>query len=304
MQKPTLTGYAWISISAAIVTIGLKAAAYVVTGSISLYSDALESTVNLVAALMALAMLTIAARPPDSDHSYGHDKAEFFASGVEGTLILVAALSIVVSAFQRFQNLQPIEEPGLGLAISLMAALINLAVALVLLRAGKKYESITLEANARHLLTDVWTSGGVAVGIIAVMFTGWNILDPLLALAVAINIVWAGVPLVQRSIGGLMDAALPEAEVALVRNVLDRHCTAGVEYHALRTRRSAQRRFVSVHVLVPGSWSVQRGHQLLELIEADIRTTLPGAHTFTHLEPIEDPVSFADTQLDRNDVLR
>ncbi|MBK6430758.1 MAG: cation diffusion facilitator family transporter [Anaerolineae bacterium] len=299
MQRPSLTRFAWLSIAAAIVTIGLKMAAYRVTGSVGLLSDALESLVNLAAALMALAMLTVAARPPDEDHVYGHDKAEYFSSGVEGALILVAAISIGVTAWNRLLAPQPLEGLGLGLGISLLASLINLGVALVLRRAGQRYSSITLDADAQHLMTDVWTSVGVLAGIGAVALTGWERLDPIIAFAVALNIIWSGVQLVRRSALGLLDTAWPAPERSVVANILDRYQAQGVQFHALRTRQSAARRFMSVHVLVPGDWTVLRGHQLLEKLEREVREALTGVTILTHLEPLEDPVSWEDTQLDR-----
>lgn len=299
MQRPSLTRFAWLSIAAAIVTIGLKVAAYRVTGSVGLLSDALESLVNLAAALMALAMLTVAARPPDEDHVYGHDKAEYFSSGVEGALILVAAISIGVTAWNRLLAPQPLEGLGLGLGISLLASLINLGVALVLRRAGQRYSSITLDADAQHLMTDVWTSVGVLAGIGAVALTGWERLDPVIAFAVALNIIWSGVQLVRRSALGLLDTAWPAPERSVVANILDRYQAQGVQFHALRTRQSAARRFMSVHVLVPGDWTVLRGHQLLEQLEREVREALTGVTILTHLEPLEDPVSWEDTQLDR-----
>ncbi|MCU0491566.1 MAG: cation diffusion facilitator family transporter [Chloroflexaceae bacterium] len=295
----SLTRFAWLSVAAAVVTIGLKAAAYLLTGSVGLLSDALESLVNLVAAAVALVVLSIATRPPDEDHAYGHYKAEYFSSGVEGTLILLAALSIAVAAGQRLLNPQPLEQVGLGLGMSVLASLINLGVALVLFRAGKLHSSITLEASAQHLMTDVWTSAGVLVGVGAVAFTGWLWLDPLIALVVAANIVWAGWNLMRRSALGLLDTALPHPEREQVLAVLNRYAEEGVGYHALRTRQAGAHRFVSVHILVPGAWSVQRGHRLLEQIEHDIRQALPSSTVFTHLEPLEDPVSFEDTQLER-----
>jgi len=296
---PNLKRFAWLSIVAAIATIALKSAAYVMTGSVGLLSDAVESLVNLAGAIMALAMLTVAARPADEDHTYGHSKAEYFSSGVEGTLILLAAASIGVAAVLRFQAPQPIEQVGVGLAVSVVASAINLAVALVLLRAGKQHHSITLEANAQHLLTDVWTSVGVVVGVGAVVATGWLRLDPIVAMLVAVNIVWTGSRIVQRSVLGLMDTVLPAGELVGVRAVLDNYLKDGVEYHALRTRQSGARRFVSVHVLVPGAWTVHRGHELLEDIEARIRAVVPNVTVLTHLESLDDPASWDDIQLDR-----
>jgi cation diffusion facilitator family transporter len=299
-DRGSLRRFAWLSIAAAVATIALKAFAYLLTGSVGLLSDALESFVNLAGALMALAMLSLAARPPDANHAYGHGKAEYFSSGVEGGLILIAAVSIAVAAVDRLLHPRPLEQLGLGLTISVVASLVNLGVSVVLMRAAKQYDSITLRANAHHLMTDVWTSAGVLVGVGAVAVTGWLWLDPLVALAVAANIVWTGVRIVHASILGLMDTALPAAELAAITAVLDRYASDEVRYHALRTRQAGPRRFVSVHVLVPGAWSVMRGHDLLERIEADIREALPLVSVLTHLEPLEDPAAHDDLDLDRD----
>lgn len=301
INRASLTRFAWLSIAAAVLTILMKAAAYWVTGSVGLLSDALESFVNLAGAIMALAMLTVAARPADEDHLYGHSKAEYFSSGVEGTLILLAAASIGFTAIQRLIHPQPLEQIGLGIAVSIAASLINLIVARILLAASKRDNSITLEANSQHLMTDVWTSVGVTIGVGAVVLTGWERLDPIVALIVAANIIWSGVHIVRKSVLGLMDTALPLNEVAMVQKVLDNHIQKEVQYHALRTRQSGSRRFVSVHVLVPGKWTVQRGHELLERIEADIRQVLPSITVFTHLESLNDPASWDDITLDRDD---
>jgi cation diffusion facilitator family transporter len=300
-NRSSLTRYAWLSIGAAVLTIVLKAAAYLLTGSVGLLSDALESLVNLVGALMALAMLTVAARPEDEDHTYGHSKAEYFSSGVEGTLILVAAVSIVIAAIPRLITPKPLEQIGLGLAVSVGASLVNLVVALIIRRASKTHNSVTLEANSNHLMTDVWTSAGVLAGVGAVTITGWQRLDPIVAMLVAANIIWAGVGIVRKSILGLMDTAVSPEEQKLIHGVLELHKQAGVEFHALRTRQSGARQFVSLHVLVPGRWSVQRGHKLLEVIEADIRNALPNAAVLTHLESLEDPASWNDINLDRSE---
>ena len=278
---------------------GLKAGAYGITGSVGLLSDAIESLVNLAGGIMALAMLTVAARPPDEDHAYGHGKAEYFSSGVEGTLILIAALSIGVTAVRRLVTPRPLEAIGLGLAISVVASLVNLGVALVLLRAARRHDSITLEANARHLLTDVWTSVAVVVGVGAVAVTRWEWLDPLVALIVAGNIIWTGVQIVRRSISGLMDIAIPAADVAAIQRVLDVFRQGGVQFHALITRQAGAQKFVSVHVLVPDDWTVKRGHELLEQLEAEIRRAVPSTVVFTHLEPRDDPASWADEKLER-----
>jgi cation diffusion facilitator family transporter len=299
-DRSSLRRFAWLSIAAAIATIARKAAAYLLTGSVGLLSDALESFVNLAGALMALAMLSLAARPPDANHAYGHGKAEYFSSGVEGGLILIAAISIGVAAIDRLLHPRPLEQLGLGLTISVVASLINFGVSVILMRAAKQYDSITLQANAHHLMTDVWTSAGVLVGVGAVALTGWLWLDPLVALAVAANIVWTGVRIVHASILGLMDTALPAAEQAAIVEVLERHVAEDVKYHALRTRQAGPRRFVSVHVLVPGAWTVERGHDLLERMEAEMRAALPLVSVLTHLEPLEDPAAHNDLDLDRD----
>ncbi|MCJ7436094.1 MAG: cation diffusion facilitator family transporter [Anaerolineales bacterium] len=302
-NRSSLTHFAWLSIGAAILTIALKTIAYLLTGSVGLLSDALESLVNLVGAMMALAMLTIAARPADEEHAYGHSKAEYFSSGVEGTLILIAAVSIVIAAIPRLITPKPLEQIGLGLAVSVGASLINLGVALIIRRASKLHNSITLEANSNHLMTDVWTSAGVLAGVGAVTITGWQRLDPIVAMLVAANIVWAGFGIVRKSVLGLMDTALPAEEQKLIQDALKPHKQGGVEFHAFRTRQSVARQFVSLHVIVPGRWTVQRGHKLLESIEADIRRALPNVTVFTHLESLNDPASWDDTNLDRAETL-
>jgi cation diffusion facilitator family transporter len=295
----SLTRYAWLSITAAIATILLKGIAWWLTGSVGLLSDALESFVNLAGALMALAMLTLAAAPADDKHAYGHGKAEYFASAFEGFLILVAAASIAWAAIDRFLHLQSLSEVGIGLAVSVLASLINLFAARELLKAGRAFNSITLEADARHLMTDVWTSAGVIIGVGLVWLTGWLWLDPLIALLVAMNIVWTGWQLLHRSASGLMDEAIPEEQRATVEAILERYRAQGLDFHALRTRQAGQQAFISFHVLVPGNWTVQRGHDLLEEIEAEVRASVPWSHLTTHLEPIEDPLSLADQTLRR-----
>lgn len=296
-----VTRFAWLSIAAAVVTIGLKVAAYVLTGSVGLLSDALESVVNLVGGIVALAMLTVATRPADEDHSYGHSKAEYFSSGVEGALIVVAAISIAYAAIARLFDPRPLQQLGVGLAVSLTASLVNLGAALILLRASHRYRSVTLEANAHHLLTDVWTSIGVLCGVGLVALSGWQVLDPLVALIVAANIVWTGSSIVRKSVLGLMDTALPPEELRVLKAAVEPHLTEGVQYHALRSRQSGARRFVSMHVLVPGEWTVHRGHELLERIEADVRKVLPQVTVFTHLESLDDPTSWDDVALDRRE---
>ena len=299
MERRSLTKFAWLSIVAAMATISLKLLAYRLTGSVSLLSDALESGVNLAAAIIALVTLIIASRPPDEDHAFGHGKAEYFSSAAEGMLILIAAGSIAWTAVQRLADPQPLEAVGVGLAISLVASAVNLGVARVLLRAGKQHHSITLEADAHHLMTDVWTSAGVLVGIGLVVVTQWLVLDAIIAMLVAANIVWSGIQLVRRSTSGLMDTAIPADEQKRVREILDDYANEGIGYHALLTRQAAERRFVSVHVLVPDAWSVQRGHALVERLEDDIRQAIPNTSVFTHLEPMDDPTSFEDITFDR-----
>jgi len=291
--------FAWLSIAAALATMALKITAWRITGSVGLLSDALESLVNLAGAFMALAMLTIASRPADEEHPYGHSKAEYFSSGVEGALIVLAAAGIAASAVPRLLAPRPLERVGAGVAVAVAAALLNLAVALVLLRAGRRHDSITLEADARHLLTDVWTSVGVVVGVGAVAATGWLRLDPVIALAVAANIVWTGVGIMRRSVSGLMDTGLAPDERRRLLDTVAPHLAGGLEMHALRTRRSGARKFISFHVLVPGEWSVQRGHELLEEIEGDVRRAFPRVTVFTHLESLDDPRAWDDTELDR-----
>jgi cation diffusion facilitator family transporter len=299
MDRSFLTRFAWLSVAAALATIALKGLAYQLTGSVGLLSDALESFVNLAGAFMALAMLTVAARPADEEHPHGHSKAEYFSSGTEGALILVAALSISAAAVDRLLRPHELERIGLGLAISLVGSLLNLLVAVVLLRAGKRHHSVTLEANAHHLLTDVWTSVGVVVGVGAVAITHRRWLDPVVALAVAANIVITGVRIVRGSVLGLMDVALAAGEQAALRAAMEPYLAQGVQFHALLTRQSGARRFVTFHVLVPGNWTVQRGHDLLERVEADIRGVVPNVTVLTHLESLDDPASWEDIALDR-----
>jgi cation diffusion facilitator family transporter len=299
MNRASLARYAWLSIAAAIVTIGLKSLAYFLTGSIGLLSDAVESLVNLLGATIALSMLIIAARPADKEHHFGHSKAEYFASGAEGILIFAAAVAIGVIAVERIIAPRDLEQTGAGLLVCAVASAVNLGVARVLLYVGKKSNSIALEADARHLMTDVWTSAAVIAGVGAVALTGWRVLDPIVALAVAANIVRSGSQLIRRSIAGLMDAALPPEEHQMLLKVLEKYRAQGVQFHALRTRQAAGRRFVSIHVLVPGKWTTHKGHHLLEEIEADIRQVLPGAAVFTNLEPVDDPLSFQDIDIDR-----
>lgn len=301
MTSPSIAArsYIFFSIAAAILTIGLKFGAYFLTGSVGLFSDAAESLVNLVAALFALWALTLAARPPDAAHAFGHSKAEYFSSALEGLLILAAAVSIGFAAWNRLMDPQPIEQFGWGMGLTLLATLINGGVGLMLLRAGRRLRSITLRADAHHLLTDVWTSVGVLLALGLIKFTGWLVLDPVIALVVAVNIVWTGLRLLRETAHGLLDAGLPVQERQVIQGVLAPYQKQGILFHALRTRMAGARCFVSLHVLVPGAWTVRRGHDLCEEIEIAIGRALPGTHVITHLEPLEDPLSWADQELDR-----
>jgi cation diffusion facilitator family transporter len=291
--------YAALSIAAAVVTIALKMAAWRLTGSVGLLSDAAESVVNLAAALIALWALTVAARPPDDAHAFGYSKAEYFSSGAEGFLILAAAAGIAIAAWERWQAPRPLTEVGVGVAVSAAATVVNGVVALVLLRAGRRLRSITLRADGHHLLTDVWTSIGVLAGIGLVAVTGWLRLDPIIAMLVAANVVWTGWKLVRETGSGLLDVSLPDDERQVVTAALVPFQEDGILFHAIRTRTAGTRRFISMHVLVPGSWTIQRGHDLCEDIEASVRRALPQSNVFTHLEPREDPVSWDDRGLDR-----
>jgi cation diffusion facilitator family transporter len=295
-----LERYAWLAVAAAIVTIGLKTLAWWITGSVGLLSDALESLVNLAAALLALSMLRVAATPPDASHPYGHSKAEYFSAGIEGALIVLAAGAIIYAAVPRLFHPQPLEAPVAGLGISFVAALINFGTAVVLIRAGKQHHSITLEADGRHLMTDVWTSGGVIAGVALVFVTGWLLLDPLVALAVALHIIWIGLGLMRRSVRGLMDAAISRDDQQEVTRLFAEYSRRyGVAFHAFRTRQAGRRRFISFHILVPDQWTVAQAHRLSEEIEERIRSLVPNAGIFTHIEPISDPASYDDQDLDR-----
>ena len=299
MLSTSLKRYAYLSIAAALSTILLKGAAWWLTGSVGLLSDALESFVNLAGALMALAMISLAEAPADDTHAHGHGKAEYFSSAFEGFLILVAAASIGYAAVDRLLHPQAIESVGIGLGVSVVASLINLATARTLMKVGRQHNSITLKADAHHLLTDVWTSVGVILGVGLVWLTGWLWLDPVIALLVAANIVWTGWQLLHRSASGLMDESISGEQIRAIETVLEDYRRQGLDFHALRTRQAGMRAFVTLHVLVPGAWTVQQGHDWLERIEADITRAVPHAHVITHLEPLEDPVSLFDQTLDR-----
>lgn len=298
VDKVNLVKYAWLALAAAITTIALKAGAWLVTGSVGLLADAAESIVNLVAAIVALIALKVAAKPADGNHHFGHTKAEYFSAAVEGIMILVAAVSIIFFAIQRLLNPEPLADLGVGIIISIVAAILNGVVATMLIRAGKKHNSITLRADGKHLMTDVYTSIGVVGGVGLVWLTGWEILDPILAIAVGINIVAAGYVLIKESTAGLMDVSMSKEHNARIREILDAHRQPkSVDFHAVRTRESGTRQFMEMHMLVPGSWSVQEGHDAMEDIIEELKNEFPGLLVTGHLEPIEDPRSYEDMNL-------
>ena len=300
-MRPSLIKYAWLSIGAALLTISIKFSAFLVTGSVGLLSDALEGIVNLIAAIVVFITLKIVEQPPDEIHPYGHDKAEYFSSGIEGTLIVIASLTILITSVRRLLNPMPLEQVGLGLALALVASGINFFVGQLLIRTGKKHESITLEADGKHLMSDVWTSVGVVIGIAIAGFTGLEWLDPIVAMLVGLKIGCEGILIFRRSSQGLMDTAITPQEREVVETILSQHCMEGTEWHALRTRQSGARRFISFHILVPGEWTIQQGHDFAEQIEADIRNQINHCSVFTHIEPIEDPRAFIDQTLIRLD---
>jgi cation diffusion facilitator family transporter len=299
MSAKSARPYTLLSIAAAVVTIVLKFGAYRLTGSVGLLSDALESVVNLIAAVGAFLALSYAAQPPDDEHPFGHNKAEYFSSGLESALIVIAAIGIGIAAWGRLLHPQPLDRVDIGLVLTFVATAINGGVAWILLQAGRRLRSITLRADAHHLLTDVWTSVGVAIGILFVKLTGWSILDPIIALFVAANIVWAGFKLLQETGSGLLDSAIPKAEQQLITDLLTTYEPQGILFHALKTRVAGSRRFITFHLLVPGEWTVQSGHTLCEEIEFALGRTLPGSHVIIHVEPKEDPASWTDQELDR-----
>ncbi len=290
-----------ISIAAAVATITLKFTAWLLTGSVGLLSDAAESVINLVAAAVALIVILWATRPADEDHTYGHEKADYLAAGLEGGLIVLAAVGVAYAAVDRLINPVGLDALGIGIAITALATLVNLAAARILIRTGREESSTVLDADGQHLMADVWTSTGVIAGVALVWLTGWNTMDPIIALLVAVNIVRTGAALVREALAGLMDRALPGEDLAVVNDVLDLYTSDEIGFHALRTRKAGRRSFISVHVLVPGHWSVRKGHDLAERLEQDLRSRFEQATVFTHLEPLEDPASFEDTALDRHE---
>jgi cation diffusion facilitator family transporter len=279
---------AYLSIATSLATLALKFGAYFLTGSVSLWSDALESLVNLAAALVALGALTVAERPADERHMYGHDKAEYFSSGVEGALILVAAVSIIWSAVHRLVDPQPLERLGAGLVIAFLAGAMNFATARIMLKVARQHDSIVIEADAKHLLTDVWTSVGIIGGLLVVMaMPRWSILDPLMAVAVGVHIIITGVGLLRRSADGLMDAALPASELNRAEALIRAELPDGASFHALRTRKAGTRRFLEFHLLAPGTMSVLESHELCDRIEAALMAHLAKAQVTIHVEPCE-----------------
>lgn len=300
MKQTSLAKFLYLSIAAAIVTISLKFYAYQVTGSMGFLSDALESIVNLFAALFALIMLRISQKPADDGHVYGHSKAEYFSSATEGALILIAAFSIIRTAIPRIMEPAPLENINTGLLFSLLASVVNLVVGLTLIKNGKKRKSLVLEADGRHLMTDVWTSVGVIAGIVMVKFTGWFIIDPIIAILVALNIIYTGYKLISRSASGLMDATIPAEDLEKVTLYLDSLKVNEIEYHSLLTRVAGQRKFISMHLLVPGEWSVKQGHDWADNVEETIIGLFDEPVTVsTHIEPVDDPASVKDIGIDR-----
>ncbi len=297
-----LTRFAWLSIGAALSTMMLKAVAAALTGSVGLLSDAAESVVNLVAGVVALVALRAVAKAPDDEFAYGREKAEYLSAGVEGTMIILAAAWIAYVAIDRLVHPTGVEQLGVGLIVSTAAGILNFVVATILLRAAKRYSSMTLEADGTHLMTDVWTSVGVLVGIGLVAGTGWNWLDPIIALGVAANIVLSGFTLIRRSVRGLLDEALPTADLDRVNQILSSYESSNIQFHAVRSRRAGRRTFMSLHVLVPGAQTVAVAHDLVERIEDDLHEAIEHLTVIAHLEPLEDPRSFADEGLDRRSV--
>lgn len=300
MTKKPLSYYAWLSIVTALFTIALKTSAYLYTNSISIFSDALESSINLVAAILALWMIKVSERPPDHEHEFGHDKAAYFSSGIEGTLISLAAIGIIYTAAQRLFAPPKITDIDIGLTITFIAALLNMAVGQILIKAGKENDSIVLEADGRHLMTDVITSAGIFIGIVIVWITDWQILDPIIAIVVGLSIAWAGYQLVKRSVMGLMDSVIDEQSIKMVTDILNEYRNKfGIQYHALRTRKSGAKKFIYFHLLVPDDWTVKKGHDLTEEIELTILEKVSNSAIFIHLEPLKDPTSLTDTELFR-----
>ena len=296
--RPDLRKYAWLAIGTAVLTVLLKGSAWAITGSVGLLSDAAESMVNLVAAIVALVSLTIAARPADHNHHFGHTKAEYFSAALEGIMVFVAAASIIYLGIERLLNPRPLESIGIGLAISMVAAVLNGVVGQVLIRVGTRHRSITLRADGRHLMTDVYTSVSVVVGLGLAWLTGWYWMDPVIAILVGVNILVTGYRLIAESSAGLMDASLSPEDNASIQAILDTHTEKGrIEFHAVRTRESGSLQFMEMHMLVPGEWTVQRGHDAMEDLVEKIVAQFPHMRVTGHLEPVSDPRSYEDMTL-------
>lgn len=293
-MRKSIASIMWISIIASVLTIGLKWFAFSVTGSVGFMSDALESGVNLLAAIVAFYSLTVAARPADIEHPFGHEKAEYFSSLAEGVLIIIAAFGIAYAAINRMYHPQPLESLGFGMLLSVGATLVNLITARILLHYSKKYNSITIEADAHHLMTDVWTTVGIILGIFLVKLTGWQLLDPIMAILVALSIVYTGIKLVFRSMDGLMDSRVSEKDMILIREVLNAYKSDEIDYHALYTRRASAKQFITFHLLFPGEYTVHQAHEVTKKVEADLKLKLPLADIFIHVEPLNDPDAFDD----------
>ncbi len=294
-MRKSIANIMWISIAASVLTIALKWLAFSITGSVGFMSDAMESGINLIAGIVAFYSLTVAARPADKEHPFGHDKAEYFSSLAEGVLIVIAAFGIAYAAINRLYHPQPLESLDYGMLLSVAATVINLITARILLYYSKKYNSITIEADAHHLMTDVWTTVGIIAGIFLVKLTGWQFLDPIMAILVAISIVYTGIKLIIRSMDGLMDSRLSEKEMVLIREVLDRYKSEEIDYHALYTRRASAKQFITFHLLFPGDFTVNKAHDLTKQIENELKTLMPYSDVFIHVEPINDPDAFEDS---------
>lgn len=286
--------YAWLSIAASLVTMALKFGAFFLTGSVGLFSDAVESVVNLTAGLIALIAIVMAQRPADRSHAYGHGKVEYFSSGAEGILVCLAAAGIALASIRRFMDPQPLESLGVGMVVAVAAGLVNFITARIMLRAAQEYDSIVLEADARHLLTDVWTSAGLVCAL-AVMYAAppsWQVIDPVLGIVLAVHISWTGIGLVRRSVGGLMDEGLPQEDIERIAGVIARIGGEQSGFHALRTRKAGSARFIDFHLLVPGTMTVQHSHDLCTAMETELDGMWPGTQVTIHVEPREDYVSF------------
>lgn len=293
-METKLTTFAWLSIGAAVATIGMKVVAFFLTGSVGLLSDAMESLVNLVAAVIALIALYLAGKPANSRFTYGRSKAEYFSAGIEGGMIFIAAAAIIFTAIYRILHPQPLESLGVGMLVSVGASLLNAAVGIILIRAGKRHRSPTLTADGKHLLTDVITSVGVVIGVALVAATHWEILDPIVAILVGLNITFTGYKLVISSLAGLMDAALPDEANERLVEVLATFQSEDVRFHGLQTRQSGRDSYANVDLLVPGSWSVAQGHRKAEEVSAAMTKAIDGLRVLIHVEPIEDPLSYED----------